>query len=260
MGDRLKSYPRAVDTLYISLTALQKNPNNDKYRKIDKTTTGYQRSLANAPGAEDMFKAMNFCPLRGGPNTLILNIQDYDHALLYLGISALEQTRKTKEYVDAKRKVQFAKEVRNIQFSSDSSEREAVKRAEFMAQCPTEPSDGRGALVQVVVADETIKRRFDGDDTLGDVLNWLGGHGSVIPEKIRNREWSIVDLNRYPLTPIDCNDVNENYTLQYIGCWPSGKLEILPSTEEWQRNDNSGNGSNINTKVGETRGLGSADL
>lgn len=251
-ADRLKSSPRAVDTLYLSLTALNKEPNNDKFRKIDKTTAGYQRSLANAPGAEDMLKAMNFIPR--GPNNLELLLPQYDPMLLYLGISSLEETRKKKEYINAKRKIKFSVEIQEIRFSSDDSVEEAIKRAEFIKKCPSEPNDGRGALIQVVITDEwQIKRRFDGDDTLSDVLNWIGGNGSVIPNKIvESHEWIIVDLNRYPLIPIDCN-FHLNHTLQYIGCWPSGRLEIMPALEE----DKNKRGNDNKTQIGATSGLAS---
>jgi hypothetical protein len=90
-----------------------------------------------------------------------------------------------------------------MQQLADSSETEAIQRAALMATCPTEPADGRGALMQVVLADKTERRRFDGDDTLRDVLNWPGGHGTAIPEEILSRERSLVDLNRYPLVPHD---------------------------------------------------------
>merc|ERR1712137_780876 len=106
--------------------------------------------------------------------------------------------------------------------------------------------------VQVVIGEETVRRRFDGDDVLQDVLNWIGGHGSVIPEKLASREWSLVDLNRYPIAPIDV-EVNNQKTLQYIGCWPSGKLEICPSTQEWTDRD-----KDNALLMGSPRGLGSA--
>merc|ERR1712176_517237 len=99
----------------MGLSALKKEPENVKYRKIDKTTAGYQRSLANAPGAEDMLKAMNFIPR--GPNGLELLISQYDPLLLYLGISSLEETRKKKEYINAKRKIKFTTEIQKIRFS-----------------------------------------------------------------------------------------------------------------------------------------------
>jgi hypothetical protein len=182
---------------------------------------------------------------------LVLDRAMVDPALLNLGISALEQTKETDEYKQGKRTAAFAKTLRDMQMHGGLSDTEASKRAEFMAKCPTEPSDGRGALVQVIIADETIRRRFDGDDQLRDVLHWLGGHGSSIPDKILSREWSLVDLNCYPVIPVDCG-THQDHTLQYIGYWPSGRLKIVPSTEDWM------NGTHGDIKRGSSRGLGSA--
>jgi hypothetical protein len=249
-ADRMKNSPAAVDTLCKALSAVQQNPDLDKFRKVDKTTAGYQRSVAGAPGAEDLLHAMNY--RAQGPDVLVLDRAMVDPALLYLGISALEQTKETDEYKQGKRSTAFAKAVRDMQMHGDSSDTEAIKRAEFMAKCPTEPPDGRGALMQVIIAEQTIRRRFDGDDQLRDVLHWLGGHGSSIPDKILSREWSLVDLNRYPVIPVDCSISHQDNTLQYIGCWPSGRLEIVMSTEDWM------NGTNGGVKRGSSRGLGSA--
>ena len=246
-ADRMKSYPRAVDTLYIVLTSIQKDPDNDKYRKIDKNNA----PSLSSPGAEDMCLAMNF--VKRNPTTLVLLRDRVDPALLYLGISALDATRQTPEYVDAKRELQFQKAVRAMFSQSDSSEAEAIARATFMAKAPAEPSDGRGALVQVKIADETVRRRFDGDDTLDCILNWLGGHASGIPSKVLSREWSLVDINHYPRAPIDCEE-NQNKTIQYIGCWPSGRLEIVPSTQAWHQD------KKLDVKPGSSRGLGAASL
>ena len=106
-------------------------------------------------------------------------------------------------------------------------------------------------VVQVGFGEDTIRRRFDGDDVLQDVLNWLGGHGSVIPNKLLSRDWCLVDMNRYPISPIDVQ-VNVDKTLQYVGFWPSGKLEIRPSPVSWL--DRSDHG----TLMGSSRGLGAA--
>merc|ERR1712137_952831 len=100
-----------------------------------------------------------------------------------------------------------------------------------------------------------IRRRFDGDDILLDVIHWIGAHGSVIPENIASRKWSLVDMNRYPVTPIDISKL-EQKTLQYIGCWPCGRLEIRPSPPEWK--NNSMEDSNDTLMVGSSRGLGAA--
>jgi len=164
-----------------------------------------------------------------------------------LGISALECAQDTIKY-------KFEKDVKAIQImASNSSETERIQRAAYISECPSEPTPGRGALMQVRIANETVRRRFDGDDVLNDVLNWIGGHGSIIPDKILSREWCMVDLNRYPVAPIDCA-TNKGKTLQYIGCWPSGILEIRPSSDEWKQHGYNGDIE----MMGSSRGLGSA--
>ena len=250
-ANRLKPYPLAVDTLYRALTAVQQDPSNVKFRKIDKTTRGYKRSLESVPGAEALLLAMNF--QTHGAYSLVLERAWVDQALLYLGISALEGAKESNEYKEGKAKLAFQQEILEIQQSSNTSQAEAIRRAEFMAKCPSEPAGGSGALMQVVFSDETtIRRKFDGDDVLRDVLNWIGGHGSVIPDKILSREWCMVDINRFPIAPMDC-ELNLDKTLQYIGCWPSGRLELRPSPQAWKEDGNNGQ-----VLMGSSRGLAAA--
>lgn len=246
-ADRLKSSPLALDALHRALATIRDNPRDDKYRTVDKSAAGYKRSLESAPGAEDMLLAMSF--RRHGNNELVLERSMVDPALLYLGISALEQAKLSNEYLQGKRTIAFGKELAHVLALGDSSEAEAIKRSQFLGRCPSEPEGGRGAVMQVKLADHaTIRRRFDADDTLNDVLNWLGAHGSVIPDRIATREWSLVDLNHYPVSPVDPGEAH--LTLQYLGCWPSGKLELLPSTDEWKEG--------AKTARRTSRGLGSA--
>jgi len=81
-----------------------------------------------------------------------------------------------------------------------------------------------------------ISRAFDHDDTLDDVVNWLGGHiNSSIPKKIRTGEWNIVDRNRlgsetddFKYYRLDVTTLSDK-TLYYIGCWPSARIAIVPS-------------------------------
>jgi len=78
-----------------------------------------------------------------------------------------------------------------------------------------------------------ITRGFDHDDTLGDVLHWLGGQATIIPQKLRSGEWKLVDRNRqgpagdYGFHRLDLGELGDR-TLQYAGCWPSGRLAIVP--------------------------------
>ena len=247
-ADRLKPYPFAVDTLLVALKAVRSDPNNERFRKVDKTSAGYIKTLKDKPGAEDMLLAMNFRP--HGPNEFRLGRPMVDDALLYLGISALEKARESDEYKEKKARARFIRELDQIRRGGDNSESEAIRRAGFMAKVVSEPAGGAGALIQLTLGEEVVRRRFDGDDVLRDVVNWIGGHGSAIPDKLASRDWCLVDINRYPPTPIDTQKNGER-TLQYIGCWPSGRLEIQPSSEEWKK------GSNSDLK-GSSRGLGSA--
>lgn len=257
---RLAPHPLAVDTLLQALMHVRDQPHNDKYRKIDMASQGFIKVLKGKPGALDLFKAMNFTERNTGTQRkdLILPKDRIDPALLYLGISALEQIRKTEDYLYKKSLIQFQRDLTQIisgsNLNANVAEQELIKRANNLSLVPSEPSQGTGALLQVNLGptksnadndakENTIKsnkeriqkisRRFDGDDTLENVIHWIGAHGSIIPSKIRSREWSLVDLNKYPIEPIDVN-INLGRTLQYIECWPSGRLEIRPSTKEWR--------------------------
>merc|ERR1712157_452579 len=175
-----------VDALYKTFISVQNNPDDIKFRKINKMSKGYQRCFTNAPGAEDILLAMNY--RRKGTNYLVLDRFMVDPALLFLGISALEKTRSTEEYKETKRKELFTKTITNLlkqqQKTSSSTtimKDEARRRAEHARHVPIEPTGGRGAFVQVHVTDDIVfRRRFDGDDTLDNVLHCLGSEKSSI--------------------------------------------------------------------------------
>jgi hypothetical protein len=229
-ADRLKSSVKALDTLYKTLKTLQSDPSNPKFRTVDQTTLGYQKSLANAPGAKDFLLAMNY--RQYGPNTLSLDF--VDQATIYLGISALEQTKLTPEYQQAKALIQFQKDVLQILHSADNDTQEAINRSNQMSKLPTEPAmGGAWIFVNFLGMDNKLQRKFDGDDTLEDVLHWIAGNGTQILEKLHSGEWSLVDAHRNPPSPLDIQTLAPK-TLQYIGCWPSGKLIVQPTEPQEQ--------------------------
>jgi hypothetical protein len=134
-------------------------------------------------------------------------------------------------------------------------------RLQYLSKCPKEPPEGRGARMNVYLGDEREKiegglasRRFDGDDTLQDVLDWLGGcYGPELLERLRSREWCLCDLNRYPIFPLDV-ERHRLKTLQYLGLFPSGKLGVRLSEDNWRNGDEIMD-ENIH---GSARGLGAA--
>lgn len=219
-ADRLKSSYAAVDTLLKAITAVQQDPQNPKFRTIDTSTAGYQRSIAPAPGATDFLRAMQYRPVG---NKLVLDAVNVDPALLFLGISALEQTKSTTEYKIAKGQAVFGKELQKIRASADNSEQEAIQRAGYLSKCPTEPPAGRSTNLQVTLGDEVVRRRFEGDDTLHDVMHWLGAHGSQIFVNLENGTWVLLDVHRNVV--LDTKK-HANDTLHYLECWPSGRLQL----------------------------------
>lgn len=276
-ANRVKPHVMAVDTLIRVLTSVKRAPDNPKFRVIDRGNGNYVRFVRDAPGAEDLLLAMNYRRMTPGRNELRLERHLVDDALLYLGVSALEQMRLSGEYLRNKRLRAFHAEMRRVARGNGShevqqegmTEGETAVRLAFLQQCPKEPPEGRGAWVEVVLGDAserieggTVRRRFDGDDTLEDALNWLGAcYGGEVLDKIRGdrREWCLCDLNRYPILPLDVQK-HKNKTLQYLGLFPSGKLGVRLSDDAWRdRKEVDGALGGVGPDVhGSARGLGAA--
>jgi len=232
---RLRSHPPAIDTLHRALSALRSNPDNSKYRRLDTQSEGYIRTLEGVPGAEDFILTMNFRRIadrdRPRGRYLVLDRVEVDDALLYLGVSAMEEAKKSNDYQIEKRKIQFLRDMesaRAIVGDEGEKEEEEVRRTACLSRLPAEPS--AGTLIRVTLAPGpagTISRMFDSDDILGDVLNWIGAHGSTMPNRIKNNEWILVHGGVTSET-IDVSTRGCMKTLQSIGCWPSGRLEVRP--------------------------------
>ena len=221
---RVAPHPQAVDTLLKSLQQLQKNPKNPTFQSIDTSSAAFHRTLS-APGVLDFLKAMNYYPSPISPKALELVM--VDPATLYLGVSALEQIQQTsQEYKQNKAILVFDKEIKQELELGDSDMQESIQRSEFLSKCPSEPTHG-GGLIQVQCGDTKLSRKFDGDDTLLDIIHWLGSHGSAIPKKLFEGQWFLQDKNHSNAPPYNVTDL-QHKTLQYIGCWPSGRLAIVP--------------------------------
>ena len=250
--DRFKSYPTTVDTLIRALSTISSNPVEGKYRRIDQTNPGYQRSLANVPGAEQLLLALGFTPI----NSQTLYLHRVNRQLLSLALTTLEQTKETPEYQQGKKELLFSKEV-TAQLHATPTEVEQRERMEMSSKLPREAPLSRGTVIMIQLNDNDntmLSRRFDGDDTFADVLNWLGGTvGFTFLDKLcTTRQWSLVDVNRQGHVPIDC-EANRSKTLQHLGFWPSGRLALRPSSTEWIE------GVSMNVEMGVSRGLGSPD-
>lgn len=242
-ANRVAPHSISVDTLLRSLKTIQGNPSNRKYHTVDTSTAMFQRSL-KAPGVLDFLKAVNFHPDYNNKKRLTLS--HYDAAAFYLGISALEQIQNTnKEYSKDKSLRVFQSDLNSA--LSESTEQEQTARNKFLSMLPTEPNKGGsqitieyGVLLNHHNAETQtltkIIRNFDHDDTIGDVLHWLGGQSTTILKKLESGDWKLVDRNRqgpefdYNFHKLDLDELKHR-SLQYAGCWPSGRLAIVPKLE-----------------------------
>jgi len=280
----------SIDTLHRTLVAVRSNPLEPKFRTIDRNNANYDKYIRNIPGAEELLKVMNYRLLLNNNEREVLQLdrQFVDDALLYLGISALEMARTKKEYIMGKKLYNFQNEMKRIGTNSGAAnnmtENETSTRLEYMSKCPREPKEGGGGTrIDVYLGNSTneaecndygghVHRRFDGDDTLEDILNWLGGcYGSELLDKLRGtsssssggsgnsgnegRIWCLCDLNTVPITPLDVVK-HRRKTLQYLGLFPSGKLGIRLSDDSWKEGVSGCESDNIIS--GSARGLGAA--
>lgn len=248
---RVSSFPCTVETLLKTISSLQSDPRNWKYRRIDCRSAGYQKVIANIPGAEEFLRAIKF---RNTGQYFVVERNALDLDLLEMGIKALKKSKKSPEFCDAMRMIRFNADVQRIRAGVGLSKevKSITSRPKlYTSQAPSKPATEKGALIQLRMAGSTVSKFFDGDDQLRDIFNWIGDHGSAISDMILSREWCVVDLNRYPVTPISFDSHMEK-TLQYIGCWPSGKLELRPSDDDWKL------GRESSTIMGLARGLGTA--
>jgi len=252
-ANRVAPYSLSVDTLLRSLKKIQLNPKNVKFQTIDTNAVVFQRSL-NAPGVLDFLKAVNFHYFPNS-NNKTLTLSHFDVAAFYLGISALEQIQQQNpEYAKHKTLRLFQKELIDSLATISMSNDEKLARNRYLSKLPSEPVKGGsqitvefGVTISNVVNNSIytdndnqltkISRGFDYDDTLGDVINWLGSQASVIPNKLETGEWSLVDRNRqgseedYKYHRLDISELSDK-TLQYNGCWPSGRMAIVPRLKD----------------------------
>lgn len=242
-ANRVAPHSLSVDTLLRSLRTIQSNPSIRKYHTVDTSTAMFQRSLS-APGVLDLLKAVNFHPNYN--NTKTLTMSHYDPAAFYLGISALEQIQENSaEYAKDKALRVFQKDL-TVALKNATAE-ELSARTKFLSMLPSEPNRG-GSQITIeygIVLNNgatgseqppsltKLTRGFDHDDTLGDVIQWLGGQATAIPQKLETGEWKLVDRNRqgpeedYHFHKLDLKELSDR-SLQYVGCWPSGRLAIVP--------------------------------
>ncbi|GMI21903.1 hypothetical protein TeGR_g2155 [Tetraparma gracilis] len=229
----------AIDTLHRALSTIQKNPNEPKYRRIDLSSPGFKRALSSTPGTLDFLThGVGFSPSPSSKNIYTLSF--VDAARMFAALSALEEIRlRSYEYnLDRSRRV-FLKTLLALRSSTGDAAKDAAeeaRRAELLRLVPLDPATMSATLITVSLGGggdaEKLSRKFAADDTLGDVLNWLGGHlGGEAMGKVAGGEFVLLNRSKHPKDVVQAHDEKrvgelKGKTLQYLDLWPSAELEL----------------------------------
>ena len=135
--ERLTPYPRTVETLLLTLSKLRNNPDNDTFRKLNASNAGFQRVITGVPGAEDLLRAVKYNK-RKDSVFWVMRRADFDPALLWMAVSALEGAKQGKEYNDAKKIITFENEITKLLGGvGELSEDEIIERLLLAITQPT---------------------------------------------------------------------------------------------------------------------------
>jgi hypothetical protein len=99
---------------------------------------------------------------------------------------------------------------------------EAELKAQIRGRLPTEPADGAGgsALLTVdTLSGAVLSRRFDSDDTLQNLIDWV-----FSSEQVAGRDWELFNHTVFP--PTRLTDGRVTATLEAAGLWPSGRVKM----------------------------------
>lgn len=224
---KLSAFPLALDMLvFILQTLIDKTKANEpidkKFREIKATTEKFKASVGKSEEwGDELLKLAGF--ERAGEWYRLTYI---DPGKLWICKSILEAEKDSTLYKFEKQKVIFEKLMKDS--INDFSTEEAGRRAEMGLRVPPEPTEGsmNSSRIFVFLGSKMVKRLFNGDDMLHEVLMWIGAnYGSMIPEKLQERQYELINKSLYPGKPIDYNKESNN-TLYGLQLTPSAELHI----------------------------------
>jgi len=226
----LANTPAALDILEISLSKVIAKPNDERLRKVN--LQGIFRvkvAEKNAAGVELLY-ACGYEPMHG-----YLVLQKHDAAILSFALNELSAARSLSTYVSAKSALDG--ELARQQASVQDATAAASRRATFLAKVPDEPNPdecGRASTACVIsVRVATMKggalpqdqprvatRRFDADNTLTDLLNYIRSlpavpEGALTVENVTTRPARAFDPER-----------EGGMSLYALDLWPRGQVQV----------------------------------
>lgn len=219
----LAPHPVAMDTIIKIIRTILTHPNNPKYRQMKWENKLFSKTVKSAPGAIDFLKKIGFEETK---NALIL--KNVNEGLLLVAMQMLERRRSSSDYKSKVGEIEFDTVVQAL-LGRTPDNRELEKRKVYENQLPTLPEEkvGTQTLVRIVLGSHTVERRFRTDNTLNAAVNFLGSLNSLVPTKIDNGEWVLVNTTTFPEREIDL-ETDRLKTFYALEMWPSAWLTVRP--------------------------------
>jgi len=228
---QLAKTPDALDILHASLARVLASPHAEKLRKVNVTGGAFVDRVAskNKAGVELLY-AVGYEPMHGH-----LVLQKHEPALLRLALTQLEEARKLSNYVEGA--AARAGEQARRQASAQDAAAAAARRAAFLAKVPTEPSEdeasGRASTACVISVrlggrpglphefPRVGTRRFDSDNTLDDLINFIRS----LPDVPEAEHLNIENVTTRPYRKLE-SATQGSLSLFALDLWPRGQVVV----------------------------------
>lgn len=218
----LATMPESLDLLITSLSKVAANPTDARYRRVPLGNANFRKHVVNAPGGLELLKAVGY--EKDGD---ALYLKSYDQTVLCLALSALEGARGSSHYLDAKSEQLLMQALDESKGEWDEAER--ARRAKAAERVPAEPADGAAGNTLLCFhlgakrdRSRCVWRRFESWSTLEDVCAYVE---ATTPFQI-GRTAELYDITL--ATPTKLERADNGRTLQVLGLWPSGHIQVQP--------------------------------
>lgn len=219
--------PQVIDTLHYVLKTLHQHPSEPKYRSLKTTNARYRETLGGDPqmasSVEEFLGLLGFS--RSGDWLSVA--PGFDMRPIATAVKVLEDVQANSEVYHALKRNQELEKAMEVSVSSASQE-ELARRQEFVSQLPAIPLEGAAGTTRISITvakgAPPLKRRFVSDDTLQDVVNWIGSERSVVAVKISEGVWRLADKTLLQHRVFSKEDFPK--TLHALDLWPSAELEV----------------------------------
>jgi len=228
--------PDALDILHSSLTKVLQQPHNERLRKVNVTQGTFKERVGRGAGVE-LLHSVGYEPMHGH-----LVLQKHDPTILELALRALDLARSSQKYIEAKAAMNTARAQQHAHEKLAAAA--AARRAAHLAKVPAEPEGdtvGDRASSTCIIsvrlassanttrtteeghvvssAERVGKRRFDSDNTLDDLVNYVRSLPGVPEGELLLAN---VTTGRVVLEPAQQGALS----LFALDLWPRGQVEV----------------------------------